>query len=298
MSLALMFSWVHVANANEISVVDSLGEHTLPSVPTRPAVLDWNLFEQVVELGVTPIAGTDMDSYQDWVVKPGIPESTEFVGTRSEPNLEKIAALQPDVILITKSQQDLMPRLQQIAPVLLYTNFRAEDDSAQVAIEQFQQLSHVFAKESVAKQKLADLEHRFDELKSQLHEKFGPTLPKTLVMRFANTTSTFIYTDKSMVDYVVKRLGLTSAMPLPASKWGIVQKPISDLKNVDGYVLYILPFNEEQKLQKSVLWRAMPFVRLHKVNSVASVWSYGGAMSLQYTAEAITKALLEVAPKS
>ncbi|SDG67483.1 iron complex transport system substrate-binding protein [Vibrio xiamenensis] len=297
-SLVLAFCWVLSAQADGFKVVDSLGEQMLPAMPTRPAVLDWDLFEQVVELGVTPVAGTDMDSYQDWVVKPAIPAATQPVGTRGEPNLEKIAALKPDVILVTKSQQDLIPRLKQIAPVLFYTNFSAKDDEAEVAIQQFKQLAQVFGKQAVAEQKLSALDKRFDELKAQLQDKFGQTMPKTLVMRFANTTSTFIYTDKSMADYVIQRLGLTPAMPLPASKWGIVQKPISDLKNVDGYVLYILPFNEEKKLQKSVLWRAMPFVRMHKVNSVESVWSYGGAMSLQYTAEAITKALLEVAPNS
>ncbi len=296
-SFLLTFGAALAAQAQGFTVTDSLGEQTLAEMPKRPAVLDWDLFEQVTELGVTPIAGTDMDSYRDWVVKPAIPAGTEPVGTRGEPNLEKIAALKPDVILVTKSQQDLIPRLKQIAPVLFYTNFSIEADQGEVAIAQFKQLAQVFGKESVAKQKLAAIDSRFAELKAQLEAKFGTPLPKTLVMRFANTTSTFIYTDKSMADYVMKRLGLTSSMPLPASKWGIVQKPIADLKNVDGYVLYILPFNEEQKLKQSVLWRAMPFVRMHKVNAVESVWSYGGAMSLQYTAEAITKALLEVAPK-
>lgn len=63
-------------------------------------------------------------------------------------------------------------------------------------------------------------------------------------------------------------------------------------------MLYFLPFAQQAQLEKSMLWQAMPFVRQARVNSVESVWNYGGAMSLQYIAEALTRSLLEVAPKS
>ncbi|EKO3387350.1 iron-siderophore ABC transporter substrate-binding protein [Vibrio fluvialis] len=282
-----------------IEVSDSLGQQTLNAVPQRAAVLDWSLLEQVIELGVTPIAVTDADSYRDWVVKPAIPASAENVGTRGEPNLEKIAALKPDIILITGSQRDLKPRLEQIAPVLLYTNFSANDAQAEVAITQFKQLAQVFGQQALAEQKLAMMDQRFAELKAELNAHFGSPLPRTLVMRFADTKSTFIYTQDSMAFYVVEKLGLTPALVEAPQQWGIVQKPIADLRNVrDGYVLYIEPFNEEKKLKNSVLWKAMPFVRQQHVNSVESVWSYGGAMSLLYTAEAITASLLEMAPAS
>ncbi len=55
---------------------------------------------------------------------------------------------------------------------------------------------------------------------------------------------------------------------------------------------------KRKKCKKSVLWRAMPFVQAGRVNSVRPVWSYGGAMSLRYSAEAITESLLAVAPQS
>ena len=285
--------------AAPITVTDSLGQHTLPGIPKRVAALNWDILEQVIELGVTPITATDIDSYKDWVVKPEIPDSTESVGTRAEPNLEKIAQLKPDVILISDAQKELMPRLQQIAPVLLYANFSEQDNQGEVAIKEFKQLAHLLGKEAVAKQRLEQMAQRFTELKAQLHDHFGPKLPSVVTMRFANMTSTFIYTQNSMADYVLTKLGLTNAMPLPPAKWGITQKPIADLQHVtQGYVLYILPFAQEKDLQKSILWRAMPFVRNHHIQSVESVWSYGGAMSLMYTAEAFTNSLLKMAPQS
>lgn len=283
----------------EIQVSDSLGEHTLSAVPQRAAVLNWDVLEQVIELGITPIAVTDADAYRDWVVKPAIPDSAQNVGTRGEPNLEKIAALKPDIILISDAQRDLKPRLEQIAPVLLYTNFSKDDKQAEVAIKQFRQLAQLFAKQELAEQKLTKMQQRFQQLSDQLKAHFGGSLPQALVMRFADTKSTFIYTEDSMIDYVLHQLGMKQALVEPPAQWGIVQKPITDLRVIQqGYVLYIKPFNEEKKLKNSVLWKALPFVRTHRVNSVESVWSYGGAMSLLYAGEAIADSLLEMAPQS
>ncbi len=147
--------------------------------------------------------------------------------------------------------------------------------------------------------KLEAMYARFAELKASLQHAFGDTLPAVVTLRFANPTSVFLYTENSTPQYVLEQLGLSSALPQPPKEWGIVQKRLSELQHVEqGYVLYFLPFAEEKKVQKSVLWRAMPFVQAGRVNSVRSVWSYGGAMSLLYSAEAISESLLAVAPQS
>ena len=287
------------ALADSVWVEDSLGTHKLPETPVRPVVLDWDLLEQVIELGITPVGATELESYADWVVQPAIPEKTQNVGTRGEPNLEKIASLDPDIILVTDTQKALIPQLKKLAPVLYYSNFSASDQHADIAIRQFKMLAGVFNRQDVAEHKLAFMQTRFDALRQKITASFHGQHPEILVMRFANTSSAFIYTDNSIPNYVLSELGLLPALPKHGEKWGISQILLTDLQVVDsGYVLYFLPFAEEKKLQKSVLWRVMPFVRKKHVNSVNPVWSYGGAMSLLYTAEAITESLLEVAPSS
>jgi ferric hydroxamate transport system substrate-binding protein len=286
-------------NHGDIGVVDSRGIQHLNGHPLRAVVLDWSLLESVIELGVTPVGAPELDSYARWVVQPAIPVLTEDVGTRSEPNLEKIASLHPDIILVTDSQRDLIPRLEAIAPVLFFSNFSENDDHAAVAIDQFKQLAIVFGKQSVAEQKLAQLEYRLAQLKGRLSDAFKNGVPPVVVMRFANLTSTFLYSSNSIPDYVLRRLGLTNPLPQSPAKWGIVQKPIADLQHIErGYVLYILPFDQESQLKHSILWRAMPFVQQGHVGSVRSVWSYGGAMSIQFTAEAIAESLLLLANQS
>ncbi|WP_165309985.1 iron-siderophore ABC transporter substrate-binding protein [Vibrio ziniensis] len=283
----------------EIHIQDSRGEQVFAQSPQRVVVLNWDLLEQVLELEITPVGAPNLPSYTEWVAQPAIPAGVEDIGTRSEPNLDKISALKPDVIIAASPQKDLIPALERIAPVVYLPNFEQLDQSAQVAIEQFRVLAKLLGKEALADQKLADLDSRFQQLSTRLHTAFGEELPSVVAMRFASTTSVFLYGENSTTQYVVDKLGLRTALPQPAAQWGIVQKRLNELQNVkDGYVLYILPFPEQEKLNKSMLWKAMPFVRSGKVNAVRAVWSYGGAMSLLYTAEALTESLLEVAPKS
>ncbi|MDE1515898.1 iron-siderophore ABC transporter substrate-binding protein [Vibrio sp. dsl-7] len=282
----------------QIVITDSQGEQRFANVPQRVVVLNWDLLEQVLELGVEPVGAPELSSYAQWVVQPALPHSVQDIGTRNEPNLEKIAALQPDVILAAGPQQDLLPMLGRIAPVLYLPNFAEQDNAAQVAIAHFTTLATLFGQQSLAEQKLQAMQARFAELKASLQQAFGESLPAVVPMRFANPTSVFLYTENSTPHYVVEQLGLSVALPQPAKEWGIVQKRLSDLQHVEhGYVLYFLPFAEEKKVQQSLLWRAMPFVQAGQVNSVRAVWSYGGAMSLRYSAEAITESLLAVAPQ-
>lgn len=299
-SLVVLFSLLLCGQAvADIHIQDSRGEQVFSQSPQRVVVLNWDLLEQVLELDITPVGAPNLPSYTEWVAQPAIPAGVEDIGTRSEPNLDKISALKPDVIIAASPQKDLIPTLERIAPVVYLSNFEQLDQSAQVAIEQFKLLAKLFGKEALADQKLADLDSRFQQLSARLQTAFGEELPSVVAMRFASTTSVFLYGENSTTQYVVDKLGLKTALPQPAAQWGIVQKRLNELQNVkDGYVLYILPFPEQEKLNKFMLWKAMPFVRSGKVNAVRTVWSYGGAMSLLYTAEALTESLLEVAPKS
>ncbi len=282
-----------------ITIQDSRGEQVFSESPQRVVVLNWDLLEQVIELGVTPVGAPNLPSYSEWVVQPAVPEGVEDIGTRAEPNFDKISALNPDVIIVASPQKDLIPALERIAPVVYLSNFEQRDQAAEVAIEQFKTLATLFEKQEFAEQKLQAMEARFQQLIGKLQAAFGEQLPQVVTLRFSSTTAVYLYGENSGTQYVQNQLGLIAALPQPAAQWGIIQKRLNELQNVkDGYVLYILPFPHEDKLNKSMLWKAMPFVRKGHVNSVRSVWSYGGAMSLLYTAEAITDALLEVAPKS
>ncbi|MFW0922819.1 iron-siderophore ABC transporter substrate-binding protein [Vibrio parahaemolyticus] len=287
-----------IARANaDITVHDAYGAVTFEQVPQRVVVLNWDILEQVLALDIEPIAAPNLPGYRQWVVNPYAPASIEDIGTRAEPNLEKIASLKPDVILAASPQQDLIPLLRQIAPVVYLPNFSQNEAAAQTAIKHFRTLGALFDKQELAEQELAKLNDSFKQLRDKIRQHYSAPLD-VLVMRFSTPNSVLLSTENSTTDYVVEQLGLTNPIKVSARAWGIKQDRINRLQNLEqSYVLYVQPFPQESKLNSSPLWQAMPFVKKQRVNSVRAVWAYGGAMSLQYMAEAITDSLIELAPK-
>ncbi|GEM_PF-252011 len=292
-----------------IRIRDNRGTIAFASVPRRVVVLDWDLLEQVLELGITPVGAPELAGYREWVVQPPLPamkdnaggtsdkdnaDTVTDVGTRAEPNLERIAGLHPDVILTASPQKDLLDALARIAPVVHLPNFAATDRSGEVAIAHFTTLAALFGRQELARQKLEDMHRRFAELKAQLAAALGPSA-RVLPLRFANTTSVFAYCENSTARYVLDQLGLTDALPQQPRAWGITRMPFKDLHALaDAWVLYVLPFPEEAKMRASVLWQSMPFVRQGRIRSVRPVWNYGGAMSMRYLADAFAESLLRV----
>ncbi|MBJ2145265.1 iron-siderophore ABC transporter substrate-binding protein [Vibrio sp. IB15] len=291
--LASALSFNAMAN---YQVEDSEGDKTLEAQPVRVAALNWDIAEQVIELGVTPVAVPDIAGYSDWVVQPAIPEGVADIGTRTEPNFSALKKLNPDVILIASPQKDLQERLSEIAPVLYYQTYSEQHSNAEAAIENFKKIGQLLGKEEQANKKLAAMDARLDVLKAELDKAYPGDKPKVTSFRFASTTSVYIYGDNSIPQYALEQLGFENAMNLPVSQWGISQKRMTELKNVKGGIaLYFEPFPYQDKLDRSPVWKSMPFVRDGQFSPVAASWSYGGAMSILYNAEAMAQSLLTLA---
>lgn len=277
-----------------VTVRDSLGEHTFAAHPKRPVVLQWDILENIVGLGITPVGAADIEPWSAWVVDPALPSGIVSVGTRAEPNLERIAALKPDVILAGPTQTDLLPALQAVAPVLMFENWRkdASENEAETAFRQLNEQARLFGREERAREIREETEKAFARLKEKIEAHFG-FLPEVQVIRLSSLTTCFLYTENSITDFAVRALGLRQAIVKPAENYGLVQVRLRELKHLtDTCVIYARPFALETKLMQSVLWRALPFTRRGRAAAAAPYWSHGGALSVRVTAERITEALL------
>ncbi|QLK48287.1 iron-siderophore ABC transporter substrate-binding protein [Vibrio owensii] len=296
LTLSVLASALSFNAMADYQVEDSEGVKTIQAQPVRVAALNWDIAEQVIELGVTPVAVPDIAGYSDWVVQPAIPEGVTDIGTRTEPNFSALKKLNPDVILIASPQKDLQERLSEIAPVLYYQTYSEQHSNAAAAIENFKKIAQVLGKEEQANNKLAAMDARIAVLKAELAKAYPGDKPKVTSFRFASTTSVYIYGNNSIPQYALEQLGFENAMDLPASQWGISQKRMTELKKVkNGIALYFEPFPYQDKLNQSPIWKSMPFVRNSQFSPVEASWSYGGAMSILYNAEAMAQSLLTLA---
>ena len=166
LTLSVLASALSFNAMADYQVEDSEGVKTIKAQPVRVAALNWDIAEQVIELGVTPVAVPDIAGYSDWVVQPAIPEGVADIGTRTEPNFSALKKLNPDVILIASPQKDLQERLSEIAPVFYYQTYSEQHSNAAAAIENFKKIAQLLGKEEQANNKLAAMDARIAVLKA------------------------------------------------------------------------------------------------------------------------------------
>lgn len=285
-------------DAGLIVVRDSMGEKTFRTHPKRAVALQWDILENLIALGITPVGAGNIAPWNAWVVDPKLPEGIADVGTRAEPNLERIAALKPDVILIGPTQLDLLPQFSELAPVLVFENYRADapQGEAQTEIAQLRELGRLFGREAEAEAVVKRIETGLQELGAKVRAAFGKP-PEVQVIRFSSLTTLFVYTPNSITDYALRCMGIRQPFVRPSASYGLTQVRIRDLKDLeDAYVIYARPFSLEKKVMNSILWSATPFARKGRVAAAEAYWSHGGALSILVTAERVVAALLTLAP--
>jgi len=119
--LALGLGLTLASAAHAITVKDDQGELTLNKVPTRIVALEFSFVDALANVGVSPVGVAD-DNQPSRVIQPvrDLIRPWTSVGTRSQPNMESIAALKPDLIIADSSRhRAAYGQLSKIAPVLL-----------------------------------------------------------------------------------------------------------------------------------------------------------------------------------
>jgi iron complex transport system substrate-binding protein len=103
------------------------GSTKIDAEPKRIAVLSTGQLDDLLSLGVVPTATTRADNaglVPDYLAdafptyKKQLAKMTD-AGTRQAPNLETLAAAEPDLILANDSLGDLYPKLSKIAPTVV-----------------------------------------------------------------------------------------------------------------------------------------------------------------------------------
>ena len=95
-----------------------------------------------------------------------------------------------------------------------------------------------------------------------------------------------------MPHYALQLLGIDGEYEVEASTWGEESIRLNELASIsEGYLVCFKP-NDNQDIFQHPDWQALPVVNNNQFYLTDPVWSYGGAMSVLYIAEAIAKTLM------
>lgn len=267
--------------------------------PPRIVSLSWGLTELLIELGVPPIGVADVRGYEEWVGRPALPADAIDVGLRTEPNLERIAALSPDLILASDQQKDIVQMLERIAPVLHIDAFDAKQDNAATSRQSFLQIADHLGRREFALARLEQLAIDIRKAGKEVQDHFNGEVPPVLPIRLLTPTTLRVHGANSMAMATLLEMGIDHPMPGGPTDWGFVQRRVEELSLLnDAIVLQIGPFPQEEELRSTAMWRFMPFVRNERFAVTRRVWTFGGIFSLGYLAEAFAEALMTIEPET
>ncbi len=190
--------------AKAVTVEDSKGSFTLDYQPKRIVVLEFSFADALAAVGMSPVGIAD-DKETDRVLKEvrDVIGSWASVGTRSQPSMEVIASLKPDLIIADISRHEAVyADLQKIAPTLILPSRREtyEDSLKAAAI-----IGKVIGKDQAMQARLQ--QHR------KIMAQYAQQLPQKIEVQFgvARDDALFLHTKDSYAGGVIHALGLANA---------------------------------------------------------------------------------------
>lgn len=249
----------------------------------RIATLDWTLAETLIALDAAPVGIAQIDAYRAWVGAPHPPASSVDLGLRSQPNLELLASLAPDYLVISPMFSNLVPRLERIAPVHLFSLYRADQDTWQQLCDMTRGIAQLAEREAEAEQMIEEAEARLEALAQQRTSDPSPLL----VIQFIDDRHVRVFGRGGLYQAVMTRLGLDNAWQGETNAWGFSLVPLEQLIPLDAQLVVIEPYplGVEAALTRSALWPLLPSVAEDRVINLPAVWSFGALPSAMRFAE-------------
>ena len=248
----------------EKTIVHDFGTTELKKAPKRIVILD-NLYGEILDpLDITPVGATtgqaDSQEFSTLFKKQYKDAKVVSVGWQGNPDLDKIAELKPDLILMTGEQEDLYDELSEIAPTVGYQintdeNWDYHETSLKVA--------EIFDKRDEMKKDLDRLDAREAVFAENVKAKFGDQ--KLLYLRV--TDNDIRYYAYGHFGYLYDTYHFNRAETFNPDDMFQVIDP-DKLKDINPDLLIVQADSQElleNKLKNNPVWSSLKAVQNNKV---------------------------------
>lgn len=266
---------------------------SIPQEPKRILVLGEFELDALLALGIEPVGATNgrgQTGMQHYLQNKAA--KVPSVGGFAQPNMDKVLAAQPDLILTDLRDQQIIAKLQRIAPTVVATKVGSDWKSA------FNQIAALLGKEAQAQSVVAQYQTRVAALK----QKITPNQTVSIV-RWNPKGPGYMFKD-AFSSLIVQDLGLKR----PAGQMGPGtnhSKPLSleALNEIDADWLFIGTLSPEgeaaqtlKTVQTAPAFKNLNVVKNQRVRIIdGSLWtSTGGPLAALAVLDDIEKNLAPV----
>ena len=260
-------------SAQTRTVEHAMGETKVEGTPKRVVVLDTGELDSAMSLGVTPVGAVEA---VEGLGLPSYPEGAgeiENVGTIEEPNLEKIATLEPDLILSSKLRHEkIYDQLSQIAPTVF------TETTGVTWKKNFEKHAEAMNRSDEAREVMAGYEDRLEQFKNAMGDRLGET--QVSVVRFL-PGETRIYQKESFIGTVLEDAGLPRPPSQDVDEFALLNVSEEEILKMDGDAVLVTVYgapedSTEEKITSDPLWQKLEAVRQDRVYEVSDdLWMLG-----------------------
>ena len=280
------------SDAFPVTVTTAFGDVEIEEEPQRVVALGWSDAETALALGVQPVGASDWLGFGGEGVGPWAEgrydEAPEIIETL-EPSLEAIAALEPDLILDTRSDgtEERYESLAAIAPTVgAPEGVGAYQTTWQ---QQLELVGQALGRTDEAEQLQADVEQAFADA-ATAHPEFDGT--EVAVGAYTSEGFGAYVRGDTRVDFM-EALGFTNKPAIQDLATDSFFVPVSEeqLPLLDAGLTVAFPiFVDAAQITGNPLWQAIPSVQAgHSVVlddlTLANAFSLATPQSIQYALE-------------
>jgi iron complex transport system substrate-binding protein len=264
------------------TIKHAMGTTKLNKVPQRVVVLFQGATDTAVMLGIKPVGAVESWTQKPWYnfLRSSM-IGVRNVGQETQPNLEAVAALKPDLIIASKARHEkISGQLSSIAPTIMTAN--VFDWKTNLAL-----IAPAVNKKSEGDQFMAEWNATIADFKKQMGSRLSTEVS---LMRFQPSDARVWY-EGGFPGLVLKELGLAR----PKSQQGNADKVVLTLTSqeqiplMDGDIIFDITsdytgdgaaFGTKNTWTKSPLWKNLKAVKNGKYIVVDdAVWNMSGGPS-------------------
>lgn len=277
-------------------VVDhALGKVEIPVAPQRVIVLHDMILDSVLALDVKPVG----IAYYPYLfggehfraIPQDLVANIPVVGSVSQPSIEKILTLKPDLILGMKFQKNDYKLLSVIAPTVLVDTY----DQLYDFKERLRYIAQVLGKSQQAEKALTNYHKRIQQLQHELGEKLQRITISVVILEGQNF---YTYSSEHVLEgQVIRDIGLRRPVIQQNQKEADLMSSIEMLSNHDADVLFVkADWTKENpkplSFLKEPIWSTLNAVQNNQVYEVN--WAFGGPFAANKIIDDLYKYLVNV----
>ena len=282
--LSLMLVCTITSAQANIEVKHELGTLTLPEAPKRIVVLEYSFIDALAAIGVSPVGvADDLDPLRIIPEVRDLIDPWTSVGMRSQPSLEVIARLKPDLIIGDVDRHRVSYEdLSKIAPTIL---LKSRGESYEDALSSAKVIGKAVGKEQVMLARIA----QHQQLMDSYRQRFKST--ETIQFTTVNERGMWMHGPLSFTGSLFHSLGLKTALPDLQDSY-LIQANLEVLLRVNpDWLFYVRskPVTVLESWETNPLFKLLKISKTHQMIEVSSaLWSLNRGM---LAAEGIAKAL-------